>query len=176
MLFIETKSSSRGVESSARLALLEKLQEKGLTPLIRSTRQSCYEQALLGPDRVAEMEREVAAWTEAELRRLRDLARRAADLVGGERGDAKLARAQDLVRKLLADGFRPIVFCRFIDTANYLADQCGRLLPGIDTRAPERQETRSGFFGSPNLAPMTSSVFFIASVTWAFSSGGYCLP
>lgn len=66
MLFIETKTSDRGVESSVRLALLEKLQEKGLTPLIRSTRQSCYEQALLGPDRVAEMEREVASWTESE--------------------------------------------------------------------------------------------------------------
>jgi hypothetical protein len=66
MLFIETKSSDRGVECGARLALLEKLQEKGLTPLIRSTRQNCYEQALLGPDRVTEMEREVAAWTEAE--------------------------------------------------------------------------------------------------------------
>src|SRR5215213_8649587 len=66
MLFIETKTSDRGVECGVRLGLLEKLQEKGLTPLIRSTRQSCYEQALLGPDRVAEMEREVAAWTEAE--------------------------------------------------------------------------------------------------------------
>jgi hypothetical protein len=66
MLFIETKTSGRGVESGVRLALLEKLQEKGLTPLIRSTRLSCYEQALLGPDRVAEMEREVAAWTEGE--------------------------------------------------------------------------------------------------------------
>src|ERR1051325_7728406 len=66
MLFIETKTSGRGVESGVRLALLEKLQEKGLTPLIRSTRLSCYELALLGPDRVAEMEREVAAWTEGE--------------------------------------------------------------------------------------------------------------
>ncbi|HEY0379658.1 MAG TPA: hypothetical protein VGC87_22255 [Pyrinomonadaceae bacterium] len=66
MLFIETKTSGRGVERGVRLALLEKLQEKGLTPLIRSTRLSCYEQALLGPDRVAEMEREVAAWTEGE--------------------------------------------------------------------------------------------------------------
>lgn len=66
MLFIETKTADRGVECGVRLGLLEKLQEKGLTPLIRSTRQSCYEQALLGPDRVTEMEREVAAWTEAE--------------------------------------------------------------------------------------------------------------
>ena len=66
MLFIESKSSKRSVDADARLALLEKLQEKGLTPLIRSTRLSCYEQALLGPDRVAEMERAVASWTETE--------------------------------------------------------------------------------------------------------------
>jgi hypothetical protein len=66
MLFIESKTSKGSVDSAARLALLEKLQEKGLIPLIRSTRLSCFEQSLLGPDRVAEMERAVAAWTETE--------------------------------------------------------------------------------------------------------------
>lgn len=66
MLFIESKSSKRSVDAAQRLALLEKLQEKGLTPLIRSTRLSCYEQALLGPDGVTELERAVAAWTETE--------------------------------------------------------------------------------------------------------------
>jgi hypothetical protein len=66
MLFIESKTSKRSVDAATRLSLLEKLQEKGLTPLIRSTRLGCYEQALLGPDRVAEMERAVAAWTETE--------------------------------------------------------------------------------------------------------------
>lgn len=66
MLFIESKTSKRSVEVAKRLSLLEKLQEKGMTPLIRSTRLSCYEQALLGPDRVALMEREVASWEETE--------------------------------------------------------------------------------------------------------------
>lgn len=66
MLFIESKSSQRSVRAAERLALLDKLQEKGLTPLIRSTRLSCYEQALLAPDRVAEMERALASWTETE--------------------------------------------------------------------------------------------------------------
>ena len=66
MLFIESKSSQRSVDAAERLALLEKLQEKGLTPLIRSTRLSCYEQALLGPERVTELERAVASWTETE--------------------------------------------------------------------------------------------------------------
>ncbi len=66
MLFIESRTSKRSVEAAKRLGLLEKLQEKGMTPLIRSTRLSCYEQALLGPDRVALMEREVASWEETE--------------------------------------------------------------------------------------------------------------
>lgn len=66
MLFIESKSSKRSARAAQRLALLERLQEKGLIPLIRSTRMSCYEQALLGPDRVAEMERAMAFWTETE--------------------------------------------------------------------------------------------------------------
>ncbi|MDT4952371.1 MAG: hypothetical protein QOJ02_509 [Acidobacteriota bacterium] len=70
MLFIESKTLKQSVDSAARMALLEKLQEKGLTPLIRSTRISCYEQALMGPERVNEMERAVAAWTETEDDRL----------------------------------------------------------------------------------------------------------
>jgi hypothetical protein len=66
MLFIESKTLNRSVDAAMRLGLLEKLQEKGLTPLIRSTRLSCYEQALLGPDRVSEMERALISWTETE--------------------------------------------------------------------------------------------------------------
>jgi hypothetical protein len=66
MLFVESKILRQNVDAKTRMALLEKLQEKGLTPLIRSTRMSCFEQALLGPDRADEMEREVARWTEDE--------------------------------------------------------------------------------------------------------------
>ena len=32
------------------------------------------------------------------------------------------------------------------------------IMPGIESRAPERQETSSGFLASPNLAPMTFSI------------------
>ncbi|MCS6939347.1 MAG: DEAD/DEAH box helicase, partial [Roseiflexus sp.] len=52
-------------------------------------------------------------------RRLLDLAREAEALRGA--GDAKLHRAISLVRALIADGFQPIVFCRFIQTAEYVA-------------------------------------------------------
>jgi superfamily II DNA or RNA helicase len=54
-----------------------------------------------------------------ERRRLRALAERADQLAGGH--DTKLAHATRLVRQLLADGYNPIVFCRFIPTADYLA-------------------------------------------------------
>src|ERR1051326_8410269 len=70
MLFVESRILKQKVSSATRAGLLERLQEKGLTPLIRSARMSCYEQALLGPDRAGEMERAVAAWTETEDDRL----------------------------------------------------------------------------------------------------------
>jgi len=53
-------------------------------------------------------------------RRLRDLAREADALVG--RRDAKLARGIEIVRALVLDGSNPIVFCRFIATAEYVKD------------------------------------------------------
>jgi hypothetical protein len=53
-------------------------------------------------------------------RRLLDMARQAEALAGD--GDAKLAKAIELVDTLVSDGFNPIVFCRFIPTAEYVAD------------------------------------------------------
>jgi len=52
---------------------------------------------------------------------LLEMARRAEDLKGPQ-GDAKLARAADIVEALLREGHRPIVFCRFIPTADYVAE------------------------------------------------------
>lgn len=57
-----------------------------------------------------------------ERRRLLELARAAEALVG-PKADRKLARLIGEVKGLLADGYDPIVFCRFIDTADYVADQ-----------------------------------------------------
>ncbi|MEY3276043.1 MAG: hypothetical protein RL153_1309, partial [Verrucomicrobiota bacterium] len=57
--------------------------------------------------------------SEASRRRLLAFARRAEELSG--KADNKLTEATRHVKALLADGFRPIVFCRFIDTADYVA-------------------------------------------------------
>jgi len=56
-----------------------------------------------------------------ETRRLRDLAR-AADALHGD-SDAKLVKAAKLLKQLVKDGFSPIVFCRFIDTAEYVGEE-----------------------------------------------------
>jgi superfamily II DNA or RNA helicase len=57
-----------------------------------------------------------------ERRRLLELARAAEALVGPVK-DRKLRLLIDEVKGLLADGYDPIVFCRFIDTADYVAEQ-----------------------------------------------------
>lgn len=59
-------------------------------------------------------------------RRLRGFLKRARALEGKD--DNKLKMATTQVKGLLADGFAPIVFCRFIDTAEYVAEHLGRSL------------------------------------------------
>jgi superfamily II DNA or RNA helicase len=65
---------------------------------------------------------------QTERARLLRFAQQAAALAG--KGDAKLAKLGDVVQGLLADGYDPIVFCRFIDTAEYVADHLRETLKG----------------------------------------------
>ncbi|MBT3326194.1 MAG: DEAD/DEAH box helicase [Gemmatimonadales bacterium] len=66
--------------------------------------------------------------------RLNAMARDAEKLMGKQ--DAKLSRATDLVNDLLADGYAPILFCRYIATAEYVAAELRkRLANGIEVRA-----------------------------------------
>ena len=58
----------------------------------------------------------------ADRRRLLDFAKRAAVLKGTD-SDSKLNELVRIVRGLLGESHRPIVFCRFIPTANYVAEQ-----------------------------------------------------
>ena len=63
-------------------------------------------------------------------RRLRGFLKRAQDLEGAK--DRKLHAATTQVTALLADGYAPIVFCRFIDTAEYVAQHLTKAF-GKDT-------------------------------------------
>jgi len=58
---------------------------------------------------------------ESDRRRLRDLARLARTLLHTPQ-DTKLADCTDVVRKLLEEGFHPIVWCRYVATAEYVAE------------------------------------------------------
>ena len=59
-------------------------------------------------------------------RRLRRFAARASQLEG--QGDAKLKLLGETVTELLLEGYNPIVFCRFIDTAEYVAEHLAQRL------------------------------------------------
>ena len=88
-----------------------------------------------------------ATLPETDRRRLRELARLAAELRGSAQ-DTKLARAVEIVRDLLDEGFHPILWCRYVPTADYVADNLRHQLPGevqvlcVTGRMPE-EERRS---------------------------------
>ena len=63
---------------------------------------------------------------ERDRRRLREFARRAEALKS--ENDPKIAKAADLLVPLIKKGFHPIVYCRFIPTAQYVADELNRRL------------------------------------------------
>ncbi len=69
----------------------------------------------------------------AERSALRRLARQAEALEGGS--DAKLKKGIALIRKLIKDGHQPIVFCRFVPTAEYVAEALRTALKGVEVAA-----------------------------------------
>lgn len=72
---------------------------------------------------------------------------REAEALAGEH-DRKLTAVTKLVKDLVKDGHAPIVFCRFIPTAEYVADALRAATSGVDvaavtgTLAPEEREAR----------------------------------
>jgi len=66
-------------------------------------------------------------FSEIERRKLREFANRLEHLKGNK--DKKLLKTQEIVNKLIKEGFKPIVFCRFIATAEYVANQLQNLFP-----------------------------------------------
>jgi superfamily II DNA or RNA helicase len=64
-----------------------------------------------------------------ERRRLREMAR-AAEALKGEQ-DEKLLGAVAQIRRLVEEGFRPVVFCRYVATAEYVAEELRKRLRGV---------------------------------------------
>ena len=66
-------------------------------------------------------------WTEHQRKQLRELARRLALLHGPDK-DSKLANLVEILKEWIEAGFNPVVFCRYIPTANYLGEQLKPIL------------------------------------------------
>ena len=81
---------------------------------------------------------EASALSSSEVRRLDGFLRRA-DALSGRDNDAKIRETAHVVSDLLDEGYSPIVYCRFIQTAYYVAEQLQNLLarrhPGLLVRA-----------------------------------------
>ena len=75
-----------------------------------------------------------AEWSDPERRRLVRFRDRARDLEG-PKADRKLQALLDVLRAQLRESCRPIVFCRFIPTANYLASWLAAELKGVHVTA-----------------------------------------
>lgn len=72
---------------------------------------------------------------DAELKELEKLSREVKDLYG-EENDLKLRVAIKAVKKLMKEGYQPIIFCRYIATAEYVAAALRAALPKkVDVRA-----------------------------------------
>jgi superfamily II DNA or RNA helicase len=84
------------------------------------------------PATVFDAQAEDPAWGDAESRRLREFARAAAKLAGAP--DAKLSVLIDVVGDMLAAGYRPIVWCRYIATTEYVA---AALRAAFERRQPD---------------------------------------
>ena len=67
MLFLESKTLNHALDANGRTRLLQELQERNMSPLIRSHRLRCLEDVLLGADHVSRMEAALAGSTESTL-------------------------------------------------------------------------------------------------------------
>jgi superfamily II DNA or RNA helicase len=73
--------------------------------------------------------------------------------LAGKKGDPKLAALIQHLTPLLAEGFRPVVFCRYIATAQYVAEHLQRAFPNHTVQAvtgefpPEEREARISALG-----------------------------
>ena len=86
----------------------------------------------------APLDEEGSALSTTEVRRLDAFLQRADDLAGGVH-DAKIREATRAVSDLLVEGYHPIVYCRFIQTAYYVAQHIQSMLQkqhsGLQVRA-----------------------------------------
>jgi superfamily II DNA or RNA helicase len=82
-----------------------------------------------------------------DIGRLQDLIAQAESL-SGKSGDPKLAVLIEHIKHLLAEGYHPVIFCRYVATAHYVAEHLRKQFPDVTIEAvtgeytPEEREQR----------------------------------
>lgn len=86
---------------------------------------------------------EAIDWSEYQQKRMREFEKDLSDLAGTEH-DHKLEATRLIVEDWLKQGFHPVLFCRYIPTADYLGSQLRRLLakdfPKIDVQVVSSED------------------------------------
>jgi len=85
------------------------------------------EQAVDAPPTVV-VEQGKQTYQEKDRRQLREFVRQAEKLQG--QGDLKRERLNEIIQDLLSQGYQPIIWCRYISTANYLTEQLRQQFSG----------------------------------------------
>jgi superfamily II DNA or RNA helicase len=132
--------------------------EKALTTRLAGTREAL--EALADEDLVLDGTADALAPTDIEpAAQIEDASRltvliEQARALAGDSGDPKLATLIRHLRELMDDGFRPVVFCRYVATAHYVAEHIRKHLPDVTVDAvtgeltPEERELRVAELGA----------------------------
>jgi len=132
--------------------------EKALTTRLAGTTEEL--EALADEERVLDGRAEELNVTDLEPAAQIEDAERLAGLIAearslaGESGDPKLAILIHHLRTLVDEGFRPVVFCRYVATAHYVAEHLRRHLADVTVDAvtgeytPEERELRVAELGA----------------------------
>jgi superfamily II DNA or RNA helicase len=152
LIWYATLALLRCVSSSPAAA------EKALTTRLDGTREEL--EALADEDRVLDGTPDELAPTDIEPAAQLEDAERLTALIAearalaGDSGDPKLAALIRHLRGLIDDGFRPVVFCRYVATAHYVAEHLRKHLAGATVDAvtgeytPEEREQRVAELGA----------------------------
>jgi len=103
--------------------LLDSLAEEELDVSLRSVVMDPFEVESVvdvPPSSVFEMQEQDDAWTDKDRGKLRRFAAQARGLMG--QADTKLSKLLEVIGDLKRQGYQPIVWCRYIATAEYVAE------------------------------------------------------
>lgn len=134
----------RSRASTLDASTVEEIDKIGRLAVLDASEDETNEGSDITPGSITEGEE--ASGSAARRRHLNELAKEAEALFGEK--DQKLQDIAKILKKLVKDGQNPILFCKFIHTSEYVAEQLRGMLKGIEIASvtgllpPEEREAR----------------------------------